>query len=52
MPNHVLFPQGATHEQILSITGTLKAPDPRIIPPAMPKFKKWKGDNEGWTTAT
>lgn len=49
MPNHVLFPQGATHEQILAITGTLKAPDPRIIPPAIPKLKKWKGDNEGWS---
>ena len=48
MPNHVLFPLGATHEQILAMTGTLKAPDARKVPPAIPKIKKWKGDNVGW----
>ena len=48
MPNHVLFPHGATHEQILAMTGTLKVPDARIVPPEVPKLRKWKGDGVGW----
>jgi hypothetical protein len=48
MPTAVLFPQHASHEQILAITGSLKAPNPNIIPPEVPKIRKWKGDHIGW----
>lgn len=50
MPNHVLFPVGASHTQILAMTGTLKAPRADIIPPAIPRTTKWKGEGEGWAT--
>lgn len=43
----VLFPHGATHEQILAITGGLKAGNPDHIPPEVPRQRKWKGD-VGW----
>lgn len=48
MPKHMLFPQKATHTQILALTGTLKAPDANIIPPRVPRPKKWLGDGKGW----
>jgi hypothetical protein len=43
-----IFPQKATHVQILAMTGTLKAPNPHIIPPEVPRAKKWHGDGVGW----
>jgi hypothetical protein len=49
MPSKVIFPQKATHNQILGMTGTLKAPNPHIIPPFVPSNpKKWMGDGVGW----
>jgi hypothetical protein len=45
-----LFPHKASHEQILALTGTLKAPNPHILPPEIPRTKKWRGDGEGWST--
>ena len=49
MPNKVIFPQKATHNQILGMTGTLKAPNPHIIPPFVPSNpRKWGGDGVGW----
>ena len=50
MPKPWLFPQKATHTQILAMTGTLKAPDARIIPPRIERGKKWLGDGVGWST--
>eukprot|EP01040_Poterioochromonas_malhamensis_P002152 gene2152-2293_t len=44
-----IFPQKASHEQILAITGTLHAPNPFLIPPEVPRPKKWRGDGEGWS---
>ena len=42
-----LFPQDVTHNQVLGMTGKLKAPNPHILPP-MPKLpKKWLGDHKG-----
>lgn len=43
-----IFPQKASHNQILAMTGTLKAPNPHIIPPEVPRSKKWHGDGIGW----
>lgn len=48
MPKPLLFPQKATHTQILALTGTLKAPDARIVPPRIERGKKWLGDGVGW----
>lgn len=48
MPHPYLYPQKATHVQILAMTGKLKAPDPNIIPPEVPRTKKWLGDDAGW----
>lgn len=48
MPKVALFPQGATHEQILALTNTLKAPDANKLPPEVPRLRKWKGDHVGW----
>ncbi len=48
MPKPLLFPQKATHTQILALAGTLKAPDARIIPPRIERGKKWLGDGVGW----
>ena len=44
----LLFPQKATHTQVLAIAGTLKAPDARIVPPRIARGKKWLGDGVGW----
>ena len=44
-----LFPQGATHTQILAQTGALAMPDARVEPPFMPKPRKWLGDDKGWS---
>jgi hypothetical protein len=43
-----IFPQKATHTQALAITGTLKAPDANIQPPAVPRAKRWLGNDVGW----
>jgi hypothetical protein len=48
MPKPLLFPQKATHTQILALSGTLKAPDARIVPPRIDRGKKWLGDGVGW----
>lgn len=48
LPGKVLYPQKATHEQILALTGTLKAPNANIVPPPVPRNKKWLGDGIGW----
>jgi hypothetical protein len=42
-----LFPLTASHEQILAITGKLKASNPNIIPPEVPRQRKFKAD-KGW----
>lgn len=47
-PKPFLFPQKATHTQILALTGTLKAPDARNLPPKVERGKKWLGDGVGW----
>lgn len=44
----MIFPQKATHTQILAMTGSLKAPDANKIPPEVPRNKKWLGDGKGW----
>ncbi|RYH11907.1 hypothetical protein EON65_38575 [archaeon] len=50
MPKIELFPQGATHTQILALTNTLKAPDANKLPPEVPRLRKWRGDDKGWAT--
>jgi len=44
----MIFPQKATHNQILAITGMLKAPDANKAPPSVPRTRKWLGDGKGW----
>lgn len=44
----ILFPQVATHQQILALTGSLKMPDPNKQPPDVPRGRKWLGDGVGW----
>lgn len=46
----MLFPQGATHQQILALTNSSAAPDARKMPPPVPRPKKWLGDDKGWST--
>lgn len=48
MPKPILFPQKATHIQVLALTGTLKSTDANILPPRVSKSKKWLGDGVGW----
>lgn len=43
-----LFPQKATHLQVLALTGALKMPDANKLPPDVPRGKRWMGDQEGW----
>jgi hypothetical protein len=43
-----LFPFKATHTQILAMTGTLKSPDANIIPPEVPRGRRWLGENLGF----
>lgn len=50
MPKPILFPQKATHVQVLALTGNLKAPDANILPPRLPRPKKWLGEGQGWAT--
>lgn len=45
----MLFPQGATHQQILALTHSSAAPDANKIPPAVQRSKKWLGDDLGWS---
>ena len=47
MPKHVLFAQKMNHNQILAMTGTLCAPDPRKEPPAVAQRKKYN-EESGW----
>ena len=48
VPKHQLFPQKATHLQVLALTGALKMPDANKLPPDVPARKRWLGDNVGW----
>lgn len=48
MPKPMLYPQKATHVQILAMTGNLKAPNPHLVPPVVQRNKKWLGDGVGW----
>lgn len=48
MPQHVLFPQKATHLQVLALTGTLKMPAADKLPAEVPRGKRWLGDSVGW----
>ena len=43
-----IFPQKATHTQILAMTGKLKSSDARIQPPAVAPRRKWLGEDKGW----
>lgn len=43
-----IFPQKATHNQILGMTGKLSAPSANTQPPAVKRTKKWLGDGLGW----
>jgi hypothetical protein len=43
-----LFPQKATHLQVLALTGALKMPDANKLPPDVPRARRWLGDQEGW----
>ena len=48
MPKQDLFPQKATHLQILAMTGALKMPDANILPPEVARRKRWLNDEIGW----
>mmetsp|Transcript_38766 Transcript_38766/g.39460 ORF Transcript_38766/g.39460 Transcript_38766/m.39460 type:complete len:245 (-) Transcript_38766:93-827(-) len=48
MPKDYLYPQKASHQQILSLTNSLKMPDPFKNPPEVSRPKKWLGDDHGW----
>ena len=48
MPKDILYPQKASHQQVLALTGALKMPNPHIEPPEVPRRKKWLGDDAGW----
>lgn len=48
IPKNQLFPQKATHLQVLALTGALKMPDANTLPPDVPARKRWLGDNVGW----
>jgi hypothetical protein len=43
-----IFPQKATHVQVLAMTGNLKSGDAQKMPPLLPKGKRWLGDGQGW----
>jgi hypothetical protein len=43
-----IFPQNTTHQMVLAITGKLKMPDPNIVPPDVPRRKRWIGGDKGW----
>ena len=43
-----IFPQNASHQQVLALTGTLSMSDPHIKPPPIPIAKRWMGDDVGW----
>lgn len=45
----MLFPQGANHQQILALTGTLKMPNAHTAPPPVQRTRKWLGDDRGWS---
>jgi hypothetical protein len=44
----MLYPQKASHVQILAMTGKLMAPNANIVPPRVTRNKKWLGDGQGW----
>ncbi|KAJ1431023.1 hypothetical protein B484DRAFT_448534 [Ochromonadaceae sp. CCMP2298] len=48
IPKTYLFPQKASHTQVLALTGKLKAPDASILPPRVARGKKWLGEGVGW----
>lgn len=47
-PTEKIFPQAATHLQVLALTGALKMPDANKLPPDVPRAVRWLGDQEGW----
>lgn len=48
MPKDILFPQKASHQSVLALTGMLACPDARIPPPNVPRRQKWLGEDVGW----
>lgn len=49
IPKHCVFPQKATHDQILVLTGDYVSKDANVIPPVIPRpNKKWFGEEKGW----
>lgn len=48
MPKDILFPQQASHQSVLALTGMLACPDARIPPPIVPRRQKWLGGDVGW----
>ena len=48
MPKDILFPQKASHQSVLTLTGMLACPDARIPPPSVPRRQKWLGGGVGW----
>jgi hypothetical protein len=46
--NNCLFPQKATHQQLLALTGALSMPSAHTIPPPVAVKKRWGGDDVGW----
>ena len=48
MPKDILFPQNASHQSVLALTGTLACPDASKQPPNVQKQKKWLGEGTGW----
>mmetsp|Transcript_50870 Transcript_50870/g.65138 ORF Transcript_50870/g.65138 Transcript_50870/m.65138 type:complete len:218 (+) Transcript_50870:116-769(+) len=45
----LLFPQNASHMQLLQLTKQVNAPDPRIQPQPQPQKHVWRGMDKGWS---
>eukprot|EP01041_Mallomonas_annulata_P002353 gene2353-4566_t len=48
MPKDFLYPQNASHQQILTLTGSVMMPSPFKDPPQVSRPKKWLGNDVGW----
>ena len=48
IPKNLLFPQKATHMQILAMTGSLCMPDANTVPARITRGVKWLGEGVGW----
>lgn len=48
LPREFLYPQKASHQQILSLTGSIIMPDPFKTAPSVPRPKRWLGNDVGW----